>query len=135
MGADPGGPRRLSARRAQGRAQDAHELGREGERLAARHLAAQGYRVVGRGFRTRRGELDLVCRRGDRLLVVEVKTRRSDRWGTPADAVNAGKWRRLRAAAAEYRTWTGWRGELGFAIVAITMTAEGPRVELLEDQA
>lgn len=129
MGADPGGPRRLSARRAQ----EAHELGREGERLAARHLAAHGYRVVGRGFRTRRGELDLVCRRGDRMLVVEVKTRRSDRWGTPAEAVDARKWRRLRAAAAEYRTWTGWRGELGFAIVAVTMTPGGPDIELLED--
>lgn len=127
MGADPGRPRGLRRR-----AQDAHGLGREGERLAADHLAARGYRVVGRGFRTRHGELDLVCRRGDRVLVVEVKTRGSDRWGSPADAVNATKWRRLRTAAAEYRAWSGWRGDLGFAIVAITMTPAGPRIELFE---
>jgi putative endonuclease len=128
VGAHPGGPRGLTALR---RARDAHDLGREGERLAARHLAAGGYRVVGRGFRTRRGELDLVCRRGDHLLVVEVKTRRSDRWGAAAEAVDAAKWRRLRAAAAEYRAWSGWRGPIEFAVVAITITAEGPQIEVL----
>lgn len=67
------------------------------------------------------------------MLVVEVKTRGSDRWGSPAEAVDATKWRRLRKAAAEYRAWTGWRGDLGFAIVAITMTPAGPQVELFED--
>lgn len=131
MGADPGGSRGLRRRRAR----DAQGLGREGEELAAQHLTARGYRVVGRGFRTSRGELDLICRRGDGLLVVEVKTRRSARWGSPASAVDAAKWRRLRAAAAEYRAWTGWRGGLSFAVVAVTMTPTGPRIDLLQDPA
>jgi putative endonuclease len=138
VGAHPGGPGGLTparGRRAHDDGQGPQELGREGERLAAVHLAARGYRVVARGFRTRRGELDLVCRRGNRLLVVEVKTRRSDRWGPPSDAVGAVKWRRLRGAAAEYRAWSGWRGDIGFAVVAITMTDGGPQIEVLENAA
>jgi putative endonuclease len=109
-------------------------LGRDGERWAADLLRRHGYRVVGAGFRTRGGEIDLVCRRGDRLLLVEVKTRGSDRWGRPEAAVGAVKQARLRRAAADYRRLNAWRGEIAYAIVAITLDGSGePRLELLED--
>jgi putative endonuclease len=107
-----------------------HLLGREGERLAARFLERRGYQVLGSGFRARRGEIDLVCRRGDRLVLVEVKTRSSDRFGTPAEAVGPRKRRALQAAAAEYRTLAGWRGPIAWAVVAIR---PGREPELIED--
>jgi len=53
----------------------ARELGRRGERLAATYLEERGWKVVGTGFLARRGEVDLVCRKGDYLVLVEVKTR------------------------------------------------------------
>jgi putative endonuclease len=108
----------------------ARELGWRGERLAAEYLERRGYRVVGTGFLARRGEIDLVCRRGDRLVLVEVKTRSSMAFGSPAESVGPGKRRALNAAAAEYRVLAGWRGPIDFAVVAIQ---EGGEPELIED--
>jgi len=107
-----------------------HLLGREGEQLAARFLERRGYRVIGSGFRARRGEIDLVCRRGDRLVLVEVKTRSSDRFGTPIEAVGPRKRRALQAAAAEYRTLAGWRGPIDWVVVAVR---PGREPELIEN--
>ncbi len=109
--------------------QVAHELGRRGERTAAEFLRRRGYTVIGTGFLARRGEVDLVCRRGDRLVLVEVKTRTSDAFGAPAEAVGVRKRRALRAAAAEYRALAGWRGPIEFAVVAILGGAEPELIE------
>jgi putative endonuclease len=109
------------------------ELGRAGERAAADFLRARGYEIVGAGFLARRGELDLVCRRGRDLVVVEVKTRAGDAFGTPFEAVGSRKRRSLMAAAAEYRALAEWRGPIRFAVVGITTRDEHLDVELLED--
>jgi putative endonuclease len=115
MGSDPRGAR---------------ELGRRGERLAADYLRRRGYRVLGAGFLARRGEIDLVCRQGDRLVLVEVKTRSSGAFGTPSESVGGRKRRALNAAAAEYRALAGWRGPIDFAVV--TIDGDG-QPELIED--
>lgn len=71
-------------------------LGRRGERLAASHLRPRGYRVLYRNFRgPKGGEIDLVCRHGDALVFVEVKTRQSEAFGRPSAAVDARKRRRI----------------------------------------
>lgn len=108
----------------------ARQLGRRGEEIAAGFLRRRGYRVLGTGFLARRGEVDLVCRQGDRLVLVEVKTRSSEAFGAPAEAVGQRKRRALNAAAAEYRALAGWRGPIEFAVVAITGSDEP---ELIED--
>ena len=110
------------------------ELGRAGEKAAADLLRSRGYEVVGTGFRARRGELDLVCRRGGTLVVVEVKTRTGSAFGTPLEAVGPRKRRAMMAAAAEYRALAGWRGPIRFAVVGMTVEpAGGLRAELIED--
>jgi len=110
------------------------ELGKAGEKAAADLLRKRGYEVVGAGFLAKRGELDLVCRRGNDLVVVEVKTRTSDRFGTPLEAVGTHKRRALMAAAAEYRALAGWRGRIRYAVVGLTVNpAGGFTLELIED--
>lgn len=110
------------------------ELGRAGERAAAILLRKRGYQVVGTGFMARRGELDLVCRRGEELVVVEVKTRTDDSFGTPFEAVGARKRRALMSAAAEYRALSGWRGPIRYAVVGLTVKPDGGFIsELIED--
>lgn len=95
-------------------------LGVDGEDRAAAWYAARGYTVVGRNWRCREGELDLIVRRGRELVFVEVKTRTTDRFGTPAEAVTVAKQRRLRGLAARYLSDTGTRvGSLRFDVVAI----------------
>lgn len=90
--------------------------------------------MVGAGFLARRGELDLVCRRGSDLVVVEVKTRSSDEFGTPLEAVTPRKRRSLKAAAAEYRALAEWRGRIRYAVVGLTVRPGGGfDAELFED--
>lgn len=74
-------------------------LGSKGERVAARHLRRHGFRIITRGYRTTRGEIDLIARDGDILVFVEVKTRRS---GQPAEAVTPAKEQRLTLAALQF---------------------------------
>ena len=114
--------------------QGAARLGREGERLAADHLSGLGYQLVGRGFLARRGEIDLICTRGGRLVMVEVKTRSSGAHGLPVEAVGPRKRRALAAAAAEYRALAGWRGPIDFALVSVMLPRPGApaEIELLE---
>jgi putative endonuclease len=110
------------------------ELGKAGEKAAADLLRKRGYEVIGAGFLARRGELDLVCRRGNDLVVVEVKTRTNDSFGTPLEAVDGRKRRSLMAAAAEYRALAGWRGRIRYAVVGLTVKPEGGFIsELIED--
>jgi putative endonuclease len=77
-------------------------LGRAGEDQAAAWYSRQGYQIVARNWRSRIGEIDLVCSRPDVLVFCEVKTRGTDRLGTPAEAVTQRKQLRLRQLAAQY---------------------------------
>jgi len=110
------------------------ELGKAGEKAAAELLRKRGYEVVGAGFLARRGELDLVCRRGNDLVVVEVKTRTDHSFGTPLEAVGTKKRRALMAAAAEYRALADWRGRIRYAVVGLIAKPDGSFTsELIED--
>ncbi len=77
-------------------------LGRYGESLAERHLVEQGMVVLDRNWRCELGEIDLVARDGDTLVVCEVKTRRGLGTGGPLEAVTADKLARLRRLAMRW---------------------------------
>ena len=110
------------------------DLGRAGERAAAELLKRRGYEVVGAGFTARRGEIDLICRRGGELVIVEVKTRTTETFGTAAEAVGPRKRRALAAAAAEYRLLAGWKGPIRYAVVGLVGKPDGGfDSELIED--
>lgn len=83
------------------------ELGRAGEDRAARHLEERGWRILARNWRAPGGELDIVAASDDRLVVVEVKTRRTVAFGHPFEAVDARKrarlWRLALAWVADNR--------------------------------
>lgn len=108
-----------------------------GERLAEAVLTACGYTCLDRRWRTARGELDLVARRGGTLVFVEVKTRRHDGAGPPEDFVDARKRHRVRQAAlawlAAHPEQRGAR--LRFDVIAIAHrgTAGGVDVRHLAD--
>lgn len=78
------------------------ELGAAGEALVADWYRANGYEVVETNWRCRQGELDLVVRKGRVLVFCEVKTRTTNAFGTPAEAVTREKRDRIRRLAAVY---------------------------------
>ncbi len=78
-------------------------LGQWGEWVACGYLVGKGYRVVARSWRAGRlGEIDLIVRRGRVLAFVEVKTRRGGRFGSPEEAVDSRKQRRLLLLAETF---------------------------------
>ena len=74
-------------------------LGQAGEQAAAEYLTRHGLRILTRNWRCSEGELDIVAAEGDALVVCEVKTRSSTRYGTPLEAITRQKQRRLRKLA------------------------------------
>jgi putative endonuclease len=98
-------------------------LGDAGERAAGRELRRRGLRVITRGYRTTRGEIDLIARDGNTLVFVEVKTRRS---GQPAEAVTAEKQQRLTFAALQFLRRFGLLEQRSrFDVVAIVWPDDG----------
>jgi putative endonuclease len=77
--------------------------GRVGEAAAEAHLVGLGLRLVERDVRLRNGQLDLVMLDGDCLVLVEVKARRGDAYGSPQEAVHRRKLQKLRELALTYR--------------------------------
>lgn len=78
------------------------QLGITGEQLARDFLANKGYRILTTNYRSRWGEIDIVCQEGDTVVFVEVKTRSSEKFCSPAEAVTFGKRNRLRRLAQMY---------------------------------
>jgi putative endonuclease len=71
-------------------------VGSYGEQVAVNHLQRNGFVILDRNWRCELGEIDIIAKDGDCLVVVEVKTRRSERFGSPAEAVTVAKLARLR---------------------------------------
>lgn len=112
-------------------------LGRRGEDLAHRYLQRQGYRVVARNFTPRggHGELDLIAWHGDRLVVVEVKSRQSDSFGSPDRALDEDKRRALFRVAREFtrRAEIPW-DRVRFDLVSVIFRPRVRNRPLLEHQ-
>jgi putative endonuclease len=109
------------------RAKDA--LGRYGEEIAARHLESDGFVVLERNWRCELGELDIVARDGRVLVVCEVKTRRSDRHGSPFEAVTERKLHRVERLGLRWMAERGVRpSTMRVDVVSVLRPASGPTV-------
>ena|SRR5690348_9726513 len=100
-------------------AQQRQSLGRWGERLAERYLTERGFKVLQRNWRCSLGEIDLVLREDDTLVVCEVKTRRGLDFGHPLAAVDEAKAQRLGSLAAL------WAEEYGLTRVPVRVDMVG----------
>jgi putative endonuclease len=105
---------------------DRTEIGQRGEDAAAAYCERIGMTVTARNWRCPMGEIDIVAWDGDTLVLCEVKTRRSERTGSPEDAVSVTKQRRL-ARLAEAFLASGCRHPLSvrFDVIAIRVLGEG----------
>lgn len=111
-------------------------LGAFGERVAVRFLEGLGWEILDRNWRRREGELDIVARDGDCLVVCEVKTRRGTTYGSPLEAVTARKAARLRRLAGwwvqEHPELTGVTHAVRLDVVGVVLPySGGPAIEHL----
>jgi putative endonuclease len=111
-------------------------LGTRGEKLACQFLKRSGYKILYRNFRGRSGgEIDIVCRNGDTLVFIEVKTRTREDFGRPFDAVDRNKQKRIaRGALAWLRLLDDPDILFRFDVVEVIIP-EGaqPRIEILRN--
>jgi putative endonuclease len=107
-----------------------------GENLAKDFLKKRGYRILEANYRCPQGEIDLVARHKDYLVFIEVRTKRSQEFGTPEESITLTKKERLRAVASHYQQTHSnlpqlWRID----VVAIELDRKGKpsRMELIEN--
>ncbi len=104
-------------------------LGLKGETIAANYLKKHGYQIMARNFYTRYGELDIICKKGQALIFVEVKTRRSASYGTPEEAVTPRKIEHLKKAAYIYlEQHQEFFKELRFDVIGILMQGDNIKI-------
>ncbi len=109
-------------------------FGRRGERDAERYLRRRGYRILERNFRAAGAEIDLIAAESGVLVFIEVKARRGVGAGTPQEAVDERKQRRIRRAAEIYAARARAQDSpTRFDVVAIMMDGGKAQIELLKD--
>lgn len=116
--------------------EESRRLGAWGEELAVRYLEEKGYQVVARNWRCRFGELDLVAQTPDFLCFVEVKLRRSGRWGTGAEHVTWRKQHKLRVTAQLYLQRAPTRLQPRFDVIEVLapngLGTKNPKIRHIE---
>jgi putative endonuclease len=111
-----------------------HAIGKAGEEAALEYLLQQGYHLLERNYRCRFGEIDLIAQDGKTLAFIEVKTRRSQRFGPAAAAITYEKQRHLVKASQVYLAQRRKGDELcRFDVVTIDLDAHTTRIELIKD--
>ncbi|WP_158839920.1 YraN family protein [Polaribacter sp. L3A8] len=110
-----------------------NELGKEGEKLAIKFLLKNGYKILETNYRYLKAEVDIIALKGEILAAVEVKTRSSDYFEEPQDAVKAKKIKLLVSAIDYYVVQRDLDVEVRFDIIAILINKKGTKLEHLED--
>ena len=111
-----------------------HQYGRAGESKAAQFLRRCGYTILEKNYRCRCGEIDIIARHRDTLVFVEVKARRTGRFGGAKAAVTAAKQRKVSQVALHYLKATRQIDRRArFDVVAICGSAPDERFELVRN--
>ena len=107
-------------------------LGNRGEDIAAQYLQQQGYRILHRNFRSRYGEVDIICAYQGILVFVEVKTRTSIAFGSPEEAITPTKQAHIRKVALTYLdSYSQVFREIRFDVIGILMEGGQPHINHL----
>ena len=78
------------------------DKGKKGESIGAQYLKKKGYLILEMNYRVRRGEIDIIAKKGDYVVFVEVKLRKNISHGMPKEAVDSRKQRQIISVAQEY---------------------------------
>ena len=109
------------------------KLGSQGEDIAAKYLQSQGYKILQRNFRSRYGEIDIICRWEQTVIFVEVKTRTNTDFGSPEESITKTKQQHIHKVALIYlETYPYSFQEIRFDVIGILMDGSEPKLNHLE---
>ncbi|VBB48079.1 conserved hypothetical protein [uncultured Paludibacter sp.] len=110
-----------------------NQLGNEGELRAQAYLREKGYRIKQTNWKFRQWELDIVAEKDDLLIVVEVKTRSTDTFEHPQEAITPRKIKNIVNATEEYIFQFNWQGETRFDVISVIPKGQSFVIEHIED--
>lgn len=109
-------------------------LGSCGEEVALRFLKANGYKILVKNYKSKLGEIDIIARDKDTICFVEVKTRSSDRFGLPQEALSDFKQRQIAKTALSFLKENKLLDKKArFDVIAITLQEDSPKIDLIRD--
>lgn len=114
---------------------DQHQkFGAQSEDLAAWYLKKNGYRILEQNYRTRLGEIDIIAKDEKTIVFVEVKSRRSIRYGSPKWSVTPHKQRKISMVALQYLKKTRQTDAAArFDVVAVISNRDEPQIEIVKN--
>jgi len=95
--------------------------GKLGENIAKEYLENKGYKIIEQNYKTKYGEIDLVAKKGNELIFIEVRTKRGEDFGTPEETINKNKLRKLWGNARAYAAWKRWQGPCRIDAVCLVL--------------
>lgn len=108
--------------------------GKRGEDLAVSHLLEKGYRIIARNYRCLYGEADIIARDGDTIVFVEVKSRKTENFGLPQEAVGLAKQQKLSRISLCYIQEKRLHAcNARFDVVAVSLSSAGTRIDLIRN--
>lgn len=107
--------------------------GAKGEEAAAEYLTGKGYRIIKKNYFSGKFEIDLIAENDTHIIFVEVKTRKSNAYGEPWEAVNRQKQRKICFGADNYIRQTQNMKEPRFDIISVVTGGEKPEILHLEN--
>ena len=99
--------------------QHKQQLGKEGEKIATAHLIKEKYKILARNYRSGRAEIDIVAMKDDLIIIVEVKTRETDKYGNPEESVGTGKINMLAQGAEDFMLDRDLHNNVRYDIISI----------------
>ena len=109
------------------------DLGKQGEKLAYTFLRNKGYEVLATNFRFEKAEIDIICKKGKTIVFVEVKTRTTEDFGHPEEAVDIKKQDKIVRAAERFIQLHDMLGDVRFDVVSIIMDGKKNKVTHIRD--
>ena len=95
--------------------------GKLGEEIAKKYLENKGYKIVERNYKTKYAEIDLVAKRKNELVFVEVRTKVGENFGSPEETIDRKKLRKLWGNATAYAARARWRGHCRIDAICIVL--------------
>lgn len=107
--------------------------GKKGEELARKYLIDKNYKILNINWRVYNFEIDIVAQNEDVIVFVEVKTRSSEQWGHPSEAITKSKQRFLINAAHEYIMQHEIDNDARFDVISVITEGNNLKIEHIEN--
>jgi putative endonuclease len=110
-----------------------NDFGIEGEAIAERYLTTKGYSILAKNYRFEKSEIDIIAKKENILIFVEVKARTDNRYGFPEEAISDKKKEKLMEGAEAYLLENNLQCPISFDVIAITKSANSMEIEHIVD--